>query len=107
MDAEMKVVAWLRNERGDFEGQQTLDPLVMLGEPVAVGHHGATYEPLVTRASARARIGVLEAEKAALIEQCAEVCDRLALESEPDDFALDALNSAAAQIRALAQTEGR
>lgn len=32
-------------------------------------------------------------------EACAKVCDEIANATEPDDFALDAVNAAAAQIR--------
>jgi len=33
-------------------------------------------------------------------EECVEICDRIASESEPDDFALDAINSVIESIRA-------
>jgi hypothetical protein len=32
-------------------------------------------------------------------ERCANICEEMALESDPDDFALDALNYASVKIR--------
>ncbi|HEY8878257.1 MAG TPA: hypothetical protein VIN03_11875 [Roseateles sp.] len=40
-------VAWLRDQRGEFEGPQTLDPMLILGATrPAPGMHGATYSPV-------------------------------------------------------------
>lgn len=41
-------VAWVRDQRGEFEGPQTLDPMFLLGsEDPGRGRHGATYSPTV------------------------------------------------------------
>lgn len=41
-------VAWVRDQRGEYEGRETLDPLFALGASRPVYHHGATYSPLYT-----------------------------------------------------------
>ena len=62
----------------------------------------------------RSTMDVLETERAerdaavlAEREACAVICDDAATESEPDDFALDALNHCAAAIRARGASDGQ
>lgn len=45
---QQQVVAWVRDQRGDYEGRETLDPLFLLGSlDPGRGANGATYSPLV------------------------------------------------------------
>lgn len=39
-------VAWLRDQRGTYEGPETLDPLFVLGDERPKFPHGATYSAL-------------------------------------------------------------
>lgn len=41
-----ELVGWLRDQRGEHEGPETLDPLFVLGKSRPSGLHGATYSPL-------------------------------------------------------------
>lgn len=64
-------VAWLRNERGGYEGKAVFDPLVILGgSPPTKTMNGATYSP------------VFLAPQPAEPEPC--FCDRMYPDSNPD-----------------------
>lgn len=67
-------VAWIRDQRGEFEGPQTLDPLFVLALP-GLAQHGATYTPLYTHPAAP---GNAEREREAhlcIAPVCGEACD--------------------------------
>lgn len=50
IDPNAPIMGWLRQERGEFEGPQTLDPLFLVGPLPPEPQHGATYTPLTVAA---------------------------------------------------------
>lgn len=51
---EARPVAWLRDQRGEYEGPETLDPFFVLGASKPRNFtHGATYSPLYAAPPAR------------------------------------------------------
>ena len=75
----------------------TLPPLPR-PDAVTEIYTGHGYRDVWTATTVRAI--QIEAARAAL-EAAAEVCDEAALTTEPDDFALDAVDSCAVNIRAI------
>ncbi len=84
---------WWREQRGVFEGPQTLAPMYLLG-PERPGSYesGATYEPLYDRAA-------LEAAVAAERERCAKLCEEVSREHLADDLTLESNGAAACASR--------
>lgn len=69
VDIAVRPCAWLREQRGEYEGPATLAPLMFLGDTGVRPHsalHGATYEPLY---SAAALADAVAAER----ERCARL----------------------------------
>lgn len=68
VERPVRPVAWLREQRGAFEGSQTLDPLFVLGDYMPRNFlNGATYEALYDQAALQnARQAIYEAEAAQL-----------------------------------------
>ena len=77
---------WLRDQRGSYEGPETLDPMFYLGaaDP-GRGAHGATYSPFYPAPPVQAR-----GEPVAYLHQvvCGDGEPDQALSFEPDNFPL-------------------
>ena len=52
--------AWIRDQRGEYEGPETLEPLFTLGGSRPVSHYGATYSPLIAVDTVRRLIAEAE-----------------------------------------------
>lgn len=69
-----RPVAWLRQQRGAFEGRQTLDPLFVLGDFRPRNFlNGATYEPLYDQSALDAKDVEIDRLRAIVLEQAAKL----------------------------------
>jgi hypothetical protein len=61
LETPVRPCAWLREQRGEYEGPATLAPLMILGHSKVRPHasnHGATYEPLYDQAALDAALAL-------------------------------------------------
>lgn len=85
VDRGVRPSVWWREQRGAFEGPQTLAPMYLLGpEKPGSYDHGATYEPLYDQAALAAAVAA-ERERCArlAVEVAAAMFDEYSSDSVP------------------------